>query len=199
MPGEERHLMGERKFAGMPENISISRYPDDSPAYLDSLRRNKLKPDDYEDIIRICNQNGVKKWLFEQLLGDEPYTIDNLNYWLDDLADMGWRQGSAFVYVIRNSNDKIVGAIDIKTNDINGAEIGYWADETEPGYMTSAGVALIQEAKQAGYKKLFAIVGKGNNKSSKTLLRIGFNLVSDNYEYEGRILDYYEIVLNESN
>lgn len=189
--------MGEQKFAGMPENISISHYPDGSPAYLDSLRRDKLKPDDYEDIIRICNQKGVKKWLFERILGDEPYTIDNVNYWLDDLADKGWQNGSAFVYVIRNLNDRIVGAINIKSDDINGAEIGYWADETEPGYMTSAGVALIQEAKLAGYKKLFAIVGKGNNKSSKTLLRIGFNLTPNEYEHEGRILDYYEIILNE--
>jgi len=182
----------------LPEHIDFNRFPN-GVAYLDSLRRAKLSPEDIEEIVRICNQKEVKHWLFRQMLGDRPYTSDTADYWIDKIADNGWQINSNFVYLVRNSESRIVGAISIKSTELDDAEIGYWADSSETGYMTNAAKALLEQAKKGGYKKLYALIEKDNSSSQRVIFRLGFKLVSANYERDNIIHNRYELDLNEDN
>jgi RimJ/RimL family protein N-acetyltransferase len=69
----------------------------------------------------------------------------------------------------------VVGAIDIKSSDLDAGEIGYWASSEYPGYVTNAVVALSQLAKNAGFKSLFADTVPDNLPSQSVLRRAGFN------------------------
>lgn len=182
----------------LPGHIDFNRFPDGS-AHLDSLSRSKLSPEDIQDIVRICNQREVKYWLFRQLLDDKPYTSDTADHWIDKIARDGWRLNSNFVYLIKNNESRVVGAINIKTKDLDDAEIGYWADSNERGYMTNAAMALIEQAKLAGYTKIYALIEKGNSRSYRVVSRLGFKLVSNNYERDDIVHDRYELKLDENN
>lgn len=183
----------------MPTQIEFKKYPTGEDAYLDSLSRNKISNQDIQDIINTCQQENLYYWLFKIDLASKPYTKETADFWVDKKATHGWDMGSAYTYVIRNSEDRIVGAVDIKADSIEGAEIGYWADENQPGYTTNALLALINSAKKAGYTKIFALVSKGNQRSCAVLERAGFTLTNDNYDCKGEICDYYEVNLGDYN
>ena len=64
--------------------------------------------------------------------------------------------------------------MDLKSNNINLCEIGYWFSEKHPGVATNAVGALLKIAKAAGFKKLFAQTKEGNDKSVNVLVRNDF-------------------------
>ena len=72
--------------------------------------------------------------------------------------------------------------MDIKNADYDYAEIGYWADAQNSGFMTNALHELIVLAKEKGYKKLFAKVIQDNEKSAGVLTRSGFARKEDKQE-----------------
>jgi RimJ/RimL family protein N-acetyltransferase len=162
------------------ERISFERYPSGT-ALLEALRQASVDTDDLETIATICNQPSVRQWVIDARVGAEHvYTMIDAAGFVA-FAEAGWREGRYFVYVIRNAAGRIVGAIDIKSSDREGAEVGYWSDtEGEGGYMTNAISALGDVAREAGYKRLYARVAAGNKPSAAVLSRGGFT----RYEHE---------------
>lgn len=128
---------------------------------------------DIEKIAAICNQKSVYDILFRDKFGGKEYDSEKAVGFFNWAAS-GWRTQKYFVFLVRNSGGEIIGAVDIKSNDLEGGEIGYWADENNPGVMTNAVSRLAELAKNAGYKKLFALVLKENTKSQNVLGRNGF-------------------------
>ncbi len=134
--------------------------------------------DDVKKITKICSQKDAYDILFKNRLSGKPYTEKNARSFIDWIKD-GWKNQTHFVFLIRKQDSEIIGAIDIKSPDLNRAEIGYWADENYRGFMTSAVNELFFIAKESGYIKLFAGVLAKNNKSIAVLERTGFRKVKE--------------------
>ncbi len=130
---------------------------------------------DYEALVSICNEPRLYEYLFKDKLSGRPYNLDDARSFVD-WANDGWRQQSYFVFLIKDLQGKIAAAIDIKSNSLEEAEIGYWSSETRKGVVTNAVIQLLTLANEAGYKKLFANIRETNIQSQGVLLRAGFSL-----------------------
>ncbi len=150
---------------------------------------------DIQRIVEVCNQKAIYELLFKERLEGNPYKEESARKFIN-WAKEGWSHETHFVFLIRNAQGEIIGAIDIKSPDIEAGEVGYWMDEKSPGYMTNALIGLTKVAQAAGYKKLIAFTKKINEPSKRVLLRAGFEYVGeDEKEEPGVIHDRFEIVL----
>ncbi|MHB9020159.1 MAG: GNAT family N-acetyltransferase [Minisyncoccota bacterium] len=133
---------------------------------------------DVEKITKICSQKDAYDILFKNKLNGKPYTEENAHSFINWIKE-GWKNQTHFVFLIRKKDSEIVGAIDIKSPDLNRAEIGYWADEDYRGFMTNTVNELSSLAKEIGYIKLFAGVITKNHKSIAVLERAGFKKIKE--------------------
>jgi RimJ/RimL family protein N-acetyltransferase len=133
----------------------------------------KFSAKDYERLVLICNQPRLYELIFKEKLANKPYRLENAESF-ESWAKEGWQQQKYFAFTIKDESNEIVAAIDIKSNNLDEAEIGYWASETKRGIITNAVAELIEIARRAGYKKLFANTRKINQQSQGVLKRSGF-------------------------
>lgn len=134
----------------------------------------KITDTDYEKVVAICNQPEVyNNMVFTKRLNEAPYELKHAKGFLS-WASKGWESLEYFVFLIRNRENEVIGCIDIKSNDLNNGEIGYWMDGNFPGFMTNVVIALTEAAKKAGYKKLVAYTDPNNEKSQRVVERAGF-------------------------
>lgn len=150
--------------------------------------------EDMATIAEICSQEEIYDLLFKRRFEGRPYTIADAEKFITWLKQ-GWVDDSYFVFLIRNDENKIIGAIDIKSADLESAEVGYWADKNEPGFMTAALEEIVVIAKNAGYKKLWAKVLTSNNKSIGVLERNQFQKNPDIQKEEDREYYIFEKIL----
>lgn len=177
----------------VPIRASIERFPsgevyklqsaDDSVAFTD---------EDYQRIAQICSEPLIYNMLFHDLFEGRPYNIQDAEKFTK-IAQDGWRTGKTFIFFIRNPQNQIVACTDIKTNDIEAGEVGYWCSQESPGIMTNAVFALTDLAKNAGYKSLFGLTKAENEKSQNVLTRAGF--VKDS-EIEKNDKHYFKFTRN---
>ena len=185
-------------FRALKTSIKLRNFKTGEEGVLIPLDGNaEISKQDLQQITRICSSPKVFNMLFADLeaFKGRKYNIDDAKFFVNEKSKKEWKEKKAFVYLVRNSNNQIVCAVDIKSANCSGAEIGYWADPTNPGWMTNAVLALLQIAKKAGYKMLFALVRKDNKSSKGVLLRSGFKKVGTE-PHKGRTYDRYEIKLN---
>jgi RimJ/RimL family protein N-acetyltransferase len=149
---------------------------------------------DFLRIKEICNEPLVYRWLFEEMLDSKPYSLEKAKSFIS-WAQEGWEEQTYFVFLIRDEKGVIQAAIDIKSNNLDESEIGYWASRDKPGIMTNAVRALCGLAKQAGYNKLFADVQVANNRSVKVLKRANFSLEKDFIKNGERYYRYWKELL----
>jgi RimJ/RimL family protein N-acetyltransferase len=133
----------------------------------------EVSGDDLKQITTICNESLVYGTLFKERLKDRTYVHENAVRFIEWAKD-GWDKNDKFVFLIRSVENKIVGAIDIKSDNLDSAEIGYWMTSNVPGVMTNAVLAICDLAKIAGYKELYGLTVPENLKSQRVLLRAGF-------------------------
>jgi RimJ/RimL family protein N-acetyltransferase len=142
------------------------------------------------EIIAICNQEDIYSLLFRDKLNGERYEEPNAQSFVA-WANKGWQDGTYFVFIIKNQDDKVIGAIDIKSNNSDLAEIGYWASDNFPGFMTNAVSGLIEQAKNAGCHSFVAYTKLENNKSKGVLSRSGFDYVGQEERQKGIFRDKF--------
>lgn len=145
-----------------------------------------------EQIMAVCGRRAVYDFLFKEDFNGRPYTIHDARRFFD-WAKQGWEKKTYFVFLIKDGSGKIVGAADVKSPKLEAAEIGYWADPDVRGFMTNAVAALVNIARGAGYKSLYALTVLENPKSVGVLERAGFErkgLVSE----KGKYYIKYEII-----
>ena len=154
------------------EKVKIKNFKtDESYVVLSHLGLNK-SADLYQKITEICNEEQIYHWLFKNIFPEGyPYksAIDFIS-----IAEQGWKNESNFIFFILHENGQFAGAMDLKTNNTNLCEVGYWFSEKHPGIATNSIGALLKIAKKAGFKKLFAQTKEGNDKSVNVLLRNQF-------------------------
>lgn len=122
-----------------------------------------------EKLTTICNQADIYQ-LFKKLEGRPYSNEDALSFlkWIDE----GWANQTHFVFLVTSSGGEIVAALDIKSENLEAAEIGYWCDQDHRGITSTAVLIMVEWAKEQGYQSLFA---KPINVRSACLLdRAGF-------------------------
>lgn len=125
------------------------------------------------EIVRICNEPAIYRWLFSSGLKGQPYTKEKAIEWLTWSAE-GWRANTHFCFIALDSKGAIVAACDIKSADVNGAEVGYWASSAHRGIMTNIVTTVIREAAKAGFMSLMARAQYENVRSKNVMTRVGF-------------------------
>ncbi|KKU88521.1 MAG: putative acetyltransferase [Microgenomates group bacterium GW2011_GWF2_47_9] len=140
---------------------------------LSSESKTKLGRGDIDKIISICNQKPAYEMLFRQRLEGKAYGYEQAHRFVKRIIE-GWVEQKSFAFLIRNSSGELIGVVDIKSNDLKRAEVGYWSDQNHSGIMSNVVAKLIELAKNAGYKILFATTRLDNERSQKVLLRNGF-------------------------
>ncbi len=141
--------------------------------YMEGGLEMTFSDEDVQAITRICSQDEVYDMTFRYRMAGKPYTEEKARNFITRLQ-AGWRDQTRFTFIVRNSNNEIIGTIDIKSPDLDGAEIGYWSDKNSSGFMTNALNELVLVAAQAGYRTLHAKVLTHNTKSTNLLERVGF-------------------------
>lgn len=164
-------------FSELSSKVEIKNFKTGETGVLQPLDDSCIiSEEDVKRIAEICNSSKVFDLLFAdmEIFKGKRYETKDAEFFINDKSRKEWKEKKAFVYVVKDSSDKIVCAVDIKSTETDGAEIGYWAAEDSPGWMTNSVVALESIAKKAGYKRLFALVRKGNNASGRVLIRADF-------------------------
>lgn len=166
--------MKTHKIIDTPTNEIVFNYKTGEECSLVSNDNpSKISETDLIKITEICNQPSIYNFLFKFRLEGRPYTIDDAKGFVEWIAE-GWKNQQWFVFLIRNNQNEIIGAIDIKSNNLDSAEIGYWADGNYSGIMTNAVKKIIEIAALAGYKSLYATTMPNNDRSQNVLTRNSF-------------------------
>jgi RimJ/RimL family protein N-acetyltransferase len=126
-----------------------------------------------KDIAGICNEPLVYDFLFRSRLGGREYGEEMAEQFLSWAAE-GWAKRTHYVFIVTSRADRVVAALDIKSNDLYGPEIGYWASSKHPGVTTPAVGLLCSIALEAGYKKLVGLTLPENERSAQVLRRNAF-------------------------
>lgn len=133
-------------------------------------------PKNLEVIAAICNQELVYEWCFRSLCEGAPYPTTLASDWISWGAD-GWENGTHFVYAVTDADGAVVAACDIKSADLERAEIGYWSSAHHRGVMTNAVRVVTRLADDAGFRILFADIHPDNQRSLAVIQRCGFHRV----------------------
>lgn len=159
-----------------PKKTSVDNYLSGRIYNLVSASEIENSKNNAEQITEICNQPTIYNYLFLPILEGKAYPLEKAEDFIN-WAQEGWAKQSHFVFLLISEAGSIVGCLDIKSNDLNCAEIGYWCSERHPGLMTNSVKALCEMAETVGFKKLRADVLKGNTKSTNVLIRAGFQFL----------------------
>jgi len=163
----------------IPVNVLVEKFPDKETYSLMSIDGGQnISEKDFETIARICNEELIYKVLFAEKFEDKPYTLENAKDFIN-WAKEGWDKNDWFVFLIRDPENNIVGSVDIKSNSLESAEVGYWMSNGNPGVMTNAVRAICDIAKTAGYKSLYGLTVLNNEKSQKVLINAEFENVGE--------------------
>lgn len=146
-------------------------------------------PDKLLEIASCANEPLVYDLLFRQRFEGEPYRENDAADWIT-WTHAGWDHNTHFSFMVQDEAGSVVAACDIKSNDVEGAEVGYWASAHHHGVMTNAVKLMCQQAARAGFRSLTARVKQGNAKSRAVLHRVGFEDVpsSEDERYEHYLL-----------
>jgi hypothetical protein len=88
-------------------------------------------------IVSICNEPLVYDFLFRRQLAGKPYDESTASSFLS-WATRGWAEKTHYVFLVVDGVEKIDAAVDIKSNHLRDAEIGYWASSESTGAATNA-------------------------------------------------------------
>ena len=147
-----------------------------------------LKKDDVKELLYF---ETINRSYFEETClsrGDSYYDFNNLNRIISELVDEQ-NEGINYMYIIRNSEDKIVGRInlvDIVRGNFNKAEIGYriGKEYIGRGYGEKAvKLALYDAANKYKLHRIEAGVSTENIASQKVLIKNGFSKVGTYNKY----------------
>lgn len=132
-----------------------------------------ISSDQLRRIESICNEPLVFQTLFSELFPDGVYPLSSAQDWIT-WGRSGWEQESHFVFAVLDSDGLVVAACDIKSNNKDLSEIGYWSSIKHRGIMTDSVQSILDLAHKAGFKEFYAEVHEDNTKSQAVLHRLGF-------------------------
>jgi len=177
-----------------PVRCQVLRYPHNERCELRSIDRSyKPKQYDIETVVHISNEPLIYNRLFKNKNNGQPYTpADAERFFL--WAQEGWARHEWFVFLVRDSHKTIIAAIDIKSTDLDGAEVGYWASASSPGIMTNTLLQVCQLARDGGYTRLTTMIAPDNEHSIRVTKRSGFVLDGERLHRQQRYLQFSKVL-----
>ena len=173
----------------------IFKYHTGQPFYLRSVDESFAEsPALFARIADVCNEPIIYHFVFERRLESVPYPVERAAHFIR-WGKEGWATQSWFSFLIVDQQGQIVGTIDIRGNDADGSEIGYWVSAASSGVMTNAVLKLTQIGQRAGFRQFFALVFPENQKSVAVLERAGFVNKGDHIK-DNMTLRRYELVFD---
>jgi RimJ/RimL family protein N-acetyltransferase len=132
-------------------------------------------PEVTAQLVAACNEPAIYDWLFRERCQGRPYREADAEGFFSWMR-AGWSDATHFVFALRSPGGELAGVLDIKSADLDSAEVGYWLRERHSGVMVGALHALEVLAWAAGYRALYARVRPGNRRSQAVLQRAGWQL-----------------------
>jgi RimJ/RimL family protein N-acetyltransferase len=160
----------------LDQEVSLSNAITGAQYLLQPLWKLEASSKNLEAIATICNEALVYQWCFRELCKGSPYPRDLAVDWLR-WGTAGWADSTHFVYVVTDADGAVAAACDIKSSNLERAEIGYWSSAHHRGIMTNAVRSVIQLADAAGFKVLFADIHPENRRSLAVIQRCDFTRV----------------------
>jgi len=186
--------MNKPQFS-LPIRNSVNNYHTNQKAILTSIDSSfEIVEGHLDDIVKICNQDGVYDWLFNVKLEGNPYRLEKAQSFAD-YCKKSWDEMSSFTFWLLE-DEHVVAALDIKSDNLESAEVGYWADANTPGYMTNALNELCEVAKIAGYKTLYTLIRPANIASRNLVERAGFDYQGYVNENDKKYCKYLRTLTN---
>ncbi|GGM09348.1 GNAT family N-acetyltransferase [Deinococcus aerophilus] len=125
------------------------------------------------EVAAVCNEPLVYDRLFRARRQGRPYAVGEGEDFLT-WAAAGWRNGTHFVFLLLDPEQRVAGALDVKSPEREAGEVGYWLGGAHRGIMTSALLAMLDAAREAGFVRLWARPDADNARSLALLERAGF-------------------------
>lgn len=186
--------MSQRIFE-TPQQLQLVNYKTGEVCELRSIDSSlQITDSQLNNIVKVCNEPLVFE-LLSKNLGISEYALENAKQFIE-WAHEGWDKQEWFVFLIFNANNEVVGAIDIKSNNLDDAEVGFWLSQNASGIITMAISKLSELARFAGFKKLVALVDPKNEKSKAALTRANYKNTGDIKEND-RDYTRFEYAMNE--
>lgn len=145
-----------------------------------------------DSIVSVCNEQHIYDWLFKARLQGKAYPQSDA-VWFHQWGSDGWVNNTHFLFIVTDQNGRAVAAADIKTADVDAAEIGYWSSIHHRGVMTNAIDIMVDAGLKAGFQCLYAKVRPGNDASEAVLQRLNFQESSTFTDHE---FNAFEIKVN---
>ena len=101
------------------------------------------------------------------------------------------------MFVVLDEQGLAAAACDIKSSDLEAAEIGYWSSEKHRGVMTNSLLAMVAAGFQVGFRRFYARVRPGNYDSAAVLLRAKFVETKDFTDGGYRAFERYSTQVGE--
>jgi len=153
--------------------MTIERYPDGTLYSMQAIDDAFPITDRIiEDVYRNCAFGPAWRDIFYALFPN-GYHPEHAREYLAK-CQQGWREEKVFSYAIMSPAGDFAGTIDLKGNDPNETEVGYWCDPDHRGLMTNALNQLADTAAEAGYHKLTLYIADDNPASLGVARRCGF-------------------------
>ena len=80
--------------------------------------------EDFAKFAEIANEDLVRQVIFPNVPKDQKYSEHAARDFLK-WGEEGWKKGEWFLFLIRNQEEKLAGTMTIKSNGLDGAEIGF--------------------------------------------------------------------------
>lgn len=145
--------------------------------YADSCVLTPYTPSDIANVVDLCQDPDIQKWTTVPT----PYTRDNAESFVLDIATDSWKKGSPIWAIRENLDGPVVGSISITLRDTGVGEVGYWlgASYRQRGITTAAVNAVADYAFDTlGFSSLrwsCAIIdGETNWASARVAWKCGF-------------------------
>lgn len=163
----------ERKPSFRFKETTVFNYRTNLPYTLKRIVDITASSDFLASVVNVCNEPHIYNWLFFDRLKGKPYPPQDATYFVE-WGSQGWQNNTHFVFVATDQEGRAAAAADIKSTDVDGAEIGYWCSAAHSGLMTNVVQIMLNEGHRAGFNRFFARIKKDNHASKAVVLRLGF-------------------------
>lgn len=175
----------------MPDYLNFINHKTQESSTLNLLiDLNRISQNDFEDLEKILNQPEIYK-LFGKALDGKRIDKDRIKSILDFYIK-GFEEKDCFLYLIRNSQERIVGAIDLQRQGDKSFSIGFWANNRKKGFISGALNKLKDVLNKEKIKNLDSYIEPENEDAKRVLERNGFEFVEETIGKSGkRLLKYF--------
>ena len=167
-------------------SISLQQYPSKKPALIVPLSNPEVVPELTTQITTICRSEPNYSVLFKDLPfiasqeGSDPkYIREDAEFWVSSFVEAWENRDQNVVYLIV-AEETVVGAIEVRQKSAVEAELGYWSNPKQTGYMTNALKVFVDSLKEIGFQNIYAFTKLANTQSRLLLERLGG--IKDNLE-----------------